>query len=72
MPVFAQFDITGKIAVVTGTSRGLGKGYAEGLAQAGARVPFVKPVLDHRLGHLHQCRALGKHTPEVVAGGICL
>ena len=38
MPVFAQFDITGKIAVVTGTSRGLGKGYAEGLARAGAVV----------------------------------
>ncbi len=32
------FDITGKLALVTGSSRGLGYALATGLAQAGARV----------------------------------
>ncbi len=32
------FDLTGKTALVTGSSRGLGRGIAEGLAEAGARV----------------------------------
>jgi len=32
------FDLTGKTALVTGSSRGLGRAFAEGLARAGARV----------------------------------
>ena len=32
------FDLTGKTALVTGSSRGLGRAFAEGLAAAGARV----------------------------------
>ena len=32
------FDLTGKTALVTGSSRGLGRAIAEGLAQAGARI----------------------------------
>lgn len=32
------FDLTGKTALVTGSSRGLGRAFAEGLAGAGARV----------------------------------
>jgi gluconate 5-dehydrogenase len=32
------FDLTGKTALITGSSRGLGQAFAEGLAQAGARV----------------------------------
>jgi gluconate 5-dehydrogenase len=32
------FDLTGKVAVVTGSTRGLGKSMAKGLAQAGASV----------------------------------
>ncbi|MGR3366428.1 MAG: SDR family oxidoreductase [Sagittula sp.] len=32
------FDLTGKTALITGSSRGLGRAFAEGLAQAGARI----------------------------------
>ncbi|MGL4634479.1 MAG: SDR family oxidoreductase [Beijerinckiaceae bacterium] len=35
---FALFDLAGKTALVTGSSRGLGRAMAEGLARAGARV----------------------------------
>src|SRR5579871_2564626 len=33
--LFSQFDLTGKAAIVTGVSRGLGVSFARGLAKAG-------------------------------------
>lgn len=38
MSVLEKFSLKGKVAVVTGSAQGLGKGYAKGLADAGAFV----------------------------------
>lgn len=40
-PALKIFDLTGKVAVVTGASSGLGKEMAKGLAMAGAKVMLV-------------------------------
>ncbi|KVK41512.1 gluconate 5-dehydrogenase [Agrobacterium deltaense] len=42
------FDLSGKTALITGSSRGLGRAFAEGLANAGARV-ILNGVDDKRL-----------------------
>lgn len=59
------FDLTGKIAVVTGASTGLGKGVSLGLAEAGADIVLV----DHseRSGVSEQIRSLGRRTLSVIA-----
>ena len=41
LPGIKQFDLSGKVAVVTGGSKGLGLAMAAGLASAGARIMLV-------------------------------
>lgn len=56
------FDLTGKVAVVTGGNRGLGKEVALGLASAGANVVVVaRKIEDHVLQDLkqHGVKAMG-------------
>jgi len=43
--IFQKFDLTGKTAIVTGASRGLGRAMAIGLAEAGANI-VITDVLD--------------------------
>ncbi len=38
MKILEKFNLAGKVAVVTGSAQGLGRGYAKGLAEAGAVV----------------------------------
>lgn len=52
------FDLTGKVAVVTGGNGGIGLGMAEGLAQAGASIVLAGRNRDKATAALH---ALEKH-----------
>src|SRR5512136_548250 len=54
-----QFDLTGKVAVVTGGSRGLGQCFSRALARAGADVAITSRSLD----------ALGQTRTEIEAMG---
>ena len=44
---YAPFDLTGKVALVTGGNRGIGLGMARALAQAGADVAIWGSNADH-------------------------
>src|SRR5687768_16023216 len=46
MGVLQQFDLTGKTALVTGCNKGIGKGMALGLAEAGANIIGVSASLE--------------------------
>jgi 2-dehydro-3-deoxy-D-gluconate 5-dehydrogenase len=46
MGILQQFDLTGKTALVTGCNKGIGKGMALGLAEAGADIIGVSTSLE--------------------------
>lgn len=46
MGVLQQFDLTGKTALVTGCNKGIGRGMALGLAEAGADIIGVSATLE--------------------------
>ena len=58
----ACFDLTGRLAVVTGCRRGIGLAMAEALAEAGADIIGVSASLESRgqRGRAAACEALGR------------
>ncbi len=61
MRVLSSFDLTGKVAVVTGCNRGIGKSMAIGLAEAGANIIGVSASLAlHDSDVERAVRALGR------------
>ncbi len=63
--ILDKFKLDGKVAVVTGSSRGLGRGMAEGLAQAGADIVLVD-VLD-MTDAKKAITALGRRCEAIIA-----
>ena len=61
MSVFNTFDLTGKVALVTGCKRGIGKAMAEALAEAGADIIGVSASLELENSRVEQSvTALGR------------
>ncbi|PCI46614.1 MAG: 2-deoxy-D-gluconate 3-dehydrogenase [Alphaproteobacteria bacterium] len=54
------FDLSGKVAVITGASRGLGQGMAIGLAKAGADIIAVASHVDNAVETVEKISALGR------------
>jgi gluconate 5-dehydrogenase len=61
------FDLTGKIAIVTGGSRGIGKEMAEGLAEAGASIMLCARRAEWLDETLEEFRAKGFRTEGKLA-----
>jgi gluconate 5-dehydrogenase len=58
----AQFDLYGKVAVVTGASRGLGQYFGRALAKAGADLVITSRRLDDLRGFQEEIEALGRRV----------
>jgi NAD(P)-dependent dehydrogenase (short-subunit alcohol dehydrogenase family) len=59
MNVLNRFDLTGRTAVVTGSTRGLGRAFAQALAEAGADVVIVSRDPGQAEATSDELRALG-------------
>jgi NAD(P)-dependent dehydrogenase (short-subunit alcohol dehydrogenase family) len=56
------FDLTGRVAIVTGTSRGLGQYFARALARAGADLVLTSRHRDSLAAFEKEMQALGRRT----------
>lgn len=59
------FDLTGRVAVVTGTSRGLGQQFARALARAGANLILTSRHLDSLAAFENEIKALGRRAASI-------
>jgi NAD(P)-dependent dehydrogenase (short-subunit alcohol dehydrogenase family) len=60
--VSGLFDLTGRVAIVTGASRGLGQTFARALARAGADVAITSRTLDALAPFAAEIQALGRRV----------
>jgi NAD(P)-dependent dehydrogenase (short-subunit alcohol dehydrogenase family) len=60
VPVSAPFDLTGKVALVTGASRGLGQYMGRALARAGADLVITSRSLAHLEPFRAEVASLGR------------
>ncbi len=67
MSVKNQFDLTGKVAIVTGGNGGLGLGIALGLAGAGANIVIAARSVEKTAQALEEVRALDIHRLSLAA-----
>ena len=56
------FDLSGRVAIVTGTSRGLGQHFARALAKAGADLVLTSRKRDHLAAFETEIKALGRRA----------
>ena len=59
------FDLSGKVALVTGTSRGLGQYFARALARAGADIAMTSRDKQSLSAFADEIRALGRQSFSV-------
>jgi NAD(P)-dependent dehydrogenase (short-subunit alcohol dehydrogenase family) len=67
MSIFDKFSFRGKVAIVTGSNRGIGKAIALGFAEAGAEVAIVTRDEKKNEDTLAEMRGLGAHAIAVTA-----
>lgn len=65
MAVLDQFRLTGRLAVITGGSRGLGRAMAQGLAEAGADVVLIGREERSLEAARHELAALGRWVATI-------
>ena len=61
-----MFDLTGKVAIVTGGNGGIGFGMAKGLADAGASVVIVGRNADNNIKSVAEIESVGGKALSVV------
>jgi len=62
-----MFDLEGKVAMVTGAGRGIGKAIALGLAEAGADVGLISRTLSELEAVAREITSLGRRSGAVAA-----
>ena len=70
--ILEKFNLSGKVAIVTGTSTGLGQGMAIGLAEAGADIVGVDYVETLFYGQIEFHLGVALHIYESILGDVSI